>query len=87
MGDMDNSPAKGVYIEAYGWVASSKRKQSFVFKMLEAGRYEVSLPPGLYDVFISDASSIPRCKRMLVTSGKVSVWLLKLENDEANAHF
>ena len=87
MGDMDNTPAKGVYIEAYGWVASSKRMQSFVFKMLEAGRYEVSLPPGLYDVFISDASSIPRCRRMRVTSGEVNIWLLKLEIDEANAHF
>ncbi len=86
-GDMDNTPAKGVYVEAYGYVASSKSRQSFVFKMLEAGRYEVSLPPGLYDVFISDGSSIPRCRRMRVASGKVSIWLVKLEIDDANAHF
>ena len=86
-GDTDNTPATGVYVEAYGYVASSRSMQSFVFKMLEAGRYEVSLPPGLYDVFISDASSIPRCRRMLVTSGRVNVWLLKLETDDANAHF
>lgn len=86
-GDMDNTPAKGVYVEAYGYVASSKSRQSFVFKMLESGRYEVSLPPGLYDVFISDGSSIPRCRRMRVASGKVSIWLVKLEIDDANAHF
>ena len=86
-GDMDNTPAKDVYVEAYGYVARSKSSQSFVFKMLEAGRYEVSLPPGLYDVFISDGSSIPRCRRMRVASGKVSYWLVKLEIDDANAHF
>jgi hypothetical protein len=86
-GDMDNTPAERVYVEAYGYVASSKSRQSFIFKMLEAGRYEVSLPPGLYDVFISDGSSIPRCRRMRVTSGKVSAWIAKLKNDEVNAHF
>ena len=86
-GDLDNTPAKDVFVEAYGYVASSKSRQSFVFKMLEAGRYEVSLPPGLYDVFISDGSSIPRCRRMRVESGKVSYWLVKLEIDDANAHF
>jgi hypothetical protein len=86
-GDVDHTPAKGVYVEAYGYVASSRSRQSFVFKMFEAGRYEVSLPPGLYDVFISDGSSIPTCKRMRVTSGEVNVWTVKLEDDMVNAHF
>ncbi|HVC48504.1 MAG TPA: hypothetical protein VND90_14790 [Terracidiphilus sp.] len=86
-GDMDNTPAKGAYVEAYGYVASAKSMHSFVFKMLEAGRYEVSLPRGLYDVFISDGNSLPTCRRMRVTSGEVKVWTVKLKNDMGNAHF
>jgi hypothetical protein len=84
LGDMDNTPGPGVYVEAHGYSTSSRSYQSFVFKMLKPGRYEVSLTPGLYDVFISDGSSIPQCRRMRVTSGEVSVWTVKLRLDEAH---
>lgn len=81
-GDIDNTPADDVYVEAYGFVRKYDSKKSFVLKMSEAGRYEASLPPGVYDVFVSEGTSIPRCRRVLVNSGYTGYWTLKLEIDE-----
>jgi hypothetical protein len=81
-GDIDNTPADDVYIEAYGFVREHHAKESFVLKMSQAGRYELSLPPGVYDVFVSEGTSIPRCRRLLITSGYTGYWTLKLEIDD-----
>lgn len=81
-GDVDNTPAQNVYVEARGYVADIKAKKSFVLNMVRAGDYEVSLPPGVYDVFVSDSSSEPRCRRMRAAVGGLNTWLLKLETDE-----
>ncbi len=80
-GDVNNSPADDVYIEAHGYVVKDKTEKSFVFKMVHAGRYEVKIPPGVYDVFVSEGDSEPRCKRMLVVQGRTGYWTLKLETD------
>jgi hypothetical protein len=87
MGDIDNSPAKDVYVEARGYVVKFDAHKSFVSTMARAGRYEVTLPPGVYDVFVSDDSSEPRCRRMRIVPGGTSTWTLKLENDEVFTHF
>src|SRR5215813_4880616 len=70
-GDNDNTPANDVYVEAHGWVWADKDSsfKSFVLKMTHAGEYKTSLPPGVYDVFISEGGSVPRCKRVLVKDG------------------
>jgi hypothetical protein len=81
-GDVDNTPAEDVYVEAYGFVRSYGSKKSFVLKMSHAGQYEASLPPGVYDVFVSEGVSIPRCRRVLVTAGYTGYWTLKLEHDD-----
>lgn len=81
-GDVDNTPAQNVYVEAHGYVVKDKAEESFVFKMVRAGRYEGSIPPGVYDIFVSDSSSEPRCKRMQVAEGRTDYWTLKLENDD-----
>jgi hypothetical protein len=80
-GDNDNTPAANVYIEAHGHVQKSSSEKSFVFQMVRAGHYEVSLPPAVYDVFVSEGSSEPRCKRLLVNPGLRTFWNLKLEID------
>ena len=80
-GDIDNTPADDVYVEAYGFVRKYNTSKSFVLKMPKAGRYEASLPPGVYDVFVSEGTSIPRCRRVLITSGYTGYWTLKLEID------
>jgi hypothetical protein len=81
-GDVDNTPADDVYAEAYGFVRKYGSKKSFVLDSSRAGRYEASLPPGVYDVFVSEGTSEPRCRRMLIGAGKTSTWTLKLEIDE-----
>lgn len=80
-GDVDNTPANDVYIEAHGYVVKDKTEKSFVFQMTHAGRYEATIPPGVYDVFVSEGDSEPRCKRVLAVSGKTGYWTLKLETD------
>jgi hypothetical protein len=80
-GDANDTPANDVYVEAYGFVRQYGSEKSFVLKSPNAGRYEASLPPGVYDVFVSEGISIPSCKRVLVSAGSTSSWTLKLETD------
>ena len=81
-GDVDNTPATNVYVEAYGFVREYNSKKSFVLKMPRAGKYEASLPAGVYDVFVSEGTSIPRCRRVLIRPGLTGYWTLKLEIDD-----
>lgn len=83
-GDNDNTPANDVYAEAHGWVWADKDSsfRSYVLKMTHAGEYKTSLPPGVYDVFISEKGSVPTCKRLLVKEGLSTDWTLKLEMNQ-----
>jgi hypothetical protein len=83
-GDVDNTPANDVYIEAHGFVPKDSSEKSFVLKSSKAGRYEASLPPAVYDVFVSEGTSEPRCRRIRVRGGLPSTWTLKLEIDEVH---
>ena len=81
-GDNNNTPATYVYVEAHGFVPKYHTEKSFLLKSDGPGRYQASLPPAVYDVFVSDGTSIPRCKRVLVTAGHAGDWTLKLKIDE-----
>jgi hypothetical protein len=81
-GDTDNTPAINVYVEASGFMPKDGSRRSFVLNSAQAGRYEMSIPPGVYDVFVSEGTSEPRCRRMLISPGLTSTWTLKLEVDE-----
>ena len=81
-GDIDNTAATDVYIEARGFVEKSWSQKSFVLKMSQKGQYETTIPPGVYDVFVSEGSSTPRCRRVLIRPGFDSYWTLKLEIDD-----
>jgi len=80
--DVNRTPAHGVFIEAHGFAVNQVLEKSFVFTMMQAGRYEAVLPPGVYDVFVSEASSTPRCRRVLITGGYTGYWNLMLEHDD-----
>jgi hypothetical protein len=82
LGDVDNTPANNVYVEAHGFVPKYNSEKSFVLKRSTAGRYETSLPPAIYDVFVSEGTSEPRCRRMRIREGLPSTWTLKLDLDE-----
>src|SRR5438105_5919093 len=64
--DIDNTPANDVYVEAYGFVSEVRLSKSFVLKMQNKGQYQASLPAGVYDVFVSEGGSVPRCRRVLI---------------------
>jgi len=81
-GDVDNSPATNVYVEAYGFVRKYGTTKSFLLKSTGPGQYEASLSPGVYDVFVSEGTSTPRCRRVLITAGYTGTWTLKLEMDD-----
>jgi len=81
-GDVANTPADDVYIEAHGFVVKENAEKSFVLKKSRAGRYETSLPEGIYDVFVSEGTSEPRCRRIRIRPGLPATWTLKLEVDE-----
>lgn len=81
-GDNANSPAHDVYVEAYGFVKKSGAMKSFVLKMTDPGQFEGQLPSGIYDVFVSEDESVPRCRRVLITPGLPTYWTLKLEYDD-----
>jgi hypothetical protein len=70
-----------VYIEAHGFVQKYRSQKSFVLKMSRAGRYEAQIPPGVYDVFVSEGSSLPVCKRLVIKAGSMTDWSENLETD------
>jgi hypothetical protein len=80
----DNTPANGIYIEAHAYVVKYRSQKSFVLKMSHAGEYTVSFPSGIYDVFVSESSSWPTCRRMVIKSGAPTYWRLKLEVDDVH---
>src|SRR5215831_5204868 len=80
-GDIANSPADHVYVEAYGFGSNKQVRQPFVLQSSRKGEYKISLPPGIYDVFVSDEISEPRCKRVPIRPGEPTFWTLKLEMD------
>jgi len=81
-GDINNTPANDVYIEAHTSSAKSLEPASYVLKQVRAGRYESTLPPGIYDVFISEGNSVPRCKRVQIRPKYQTYWTVKLEDDD-----
>jgi len=81
-GDINNTPANDVYVEAHGFVRKVGSEKSFVLKMSQAGKYEASLTPGFYDIFVSEGASVPRCRRVLISPGFTGYWTLKLEIDD-----
>ena len=80
-GDANDTPANDAYVEAYGFVREYGSEKSFVLKSPSAGRYEALIPPGVYDIFVSEGISVPSCKRVLVNAGSTTSWTLKLETD------
>jgi hypothetical protein len=79
--DADKTPTTGAYIEAHSFNVNWVSEKLFVLKMVTPGRYEAALPPGVYDVFVSEASSTPRCRRVLI-NGHTPYWNLMLEHDD-----
>jgi hypothetical protein len=76
--DANTTPTTGAYVEAHSFNFNWVSEKSFVLKMVKPGRYEAALPSGVYDVFVSEASSTPRA---LVTADHTGYWKLMVEHD------
>ena len=83
-GDTDNTPAQNVIVEVHGYTLGLKSppETPIHLKASHDGRYEASLQPGLYDVFVSEGTSVPRCRRLPIKAGQTNYWTLKLEIDD-----
>jgi hypothetical protein len=85
-GDLNHSAAQNVYVEARGFVVSQRIEKSFVLVSSGvAGRYEGHVPAGIYNVFVSDESSYPQCKRLVIKDGRVNTWAVNLAFDNVNS--
>lgn len=80
--DAYKTPTTGAYVEAHSFNVNGVSEKSFVLRIVKPGQYEAALPPGVYDVFVSEASSMPRSKRVLINEGGGPVWSLMLEHDD-----
>lgn len=81
-GDVDNTPATDVIVEAVGQTPDHSWGKKVLLKASKKGQYEASLDAGIYDVFVSESGSMPRCRRLSVTSKSSMYWTLKLEDDD-----
>ena len=80
-GDVGNVPARNVYVHVRGYPDKYPSGVSTVLNATQEGRYEGVFAAGLYDIFVSEVSSVPRCKRVEIKADKSEFWVLKLEVD------
>jgi hypothetical protein len=69
-------PRAFVYVHGYGGTRSNQ------VVLDRNANFEISLPPGLYDVFVGETSSIPVCQRVEVSAGETTHFEAELNNDE-----
>jgi hypothetical protein len=81
-GDVDNTPATNVIVEVVGHALPGSWGKTVLLKASKDGQYEVSLEPGIYDVFVSEPGSMPRCRRLAIKPKSPMYWTLKLEIDD-----
>src|SRR5690348_11126306 len=74
----DDSQAR----DAFVYVRGCFGQPSAAITANRPGQFEKSLPPGLYDVFVSEGSSLPMCKRVEIRPDHAKVYTAKLEADE-----
>ena len=74
----DNSPARDAFVYVRGYFGPSPAAVS----PTKAGWFEISLQPGLYDVFVGEGSSLPRCRRIEIKANYTRMYTAKLEADE-----
>jgi hypothetical protein len=74
---IDNAPAR----DAFVYIREDIREISRNISASSPGMFEISLPPGLYDVFVSEGSSLPICKRVEIKVDDRKIFTAKLEPD------
>ena len=78
----NNSPSRDAFVYVRGYTRPVYKEVSVMPDKLREGWFELSLQPGLYDVFISEGSSLPMCRRVEIKAGRTRFYTAKLEADE-----
>lgn len=77
----DKQPYSNAVVYVRGYRPQYNGETSTILQASQKGRFEASLPPGLYDIFVSDASSIPMCKRVEIVANETEHYTASLTAD------
>jgi len=78
----DHFPAVHAFVAVRGYPPTSK--EVIALTPTKDGFFETSLPPGIYDVFVSEDSTFPACKRVKVAAGDIAHYEANLTVDIAS---
>jgi PEGA domain len=73
----DNSPLPRAYVLVHSCYGYGDK----VVKLDDGARYEVSLEPGFYDVFVAAPGYVPTCKKVVIVKGRTTQFTPKLQPD------
>jgi len=74
----ENAPITNAFVLAH----SGYGKLDGTAKLTQNRRFEVSLEPGVYDVFVAASGFAPMCKTVEIAAGKTTVLKARLLPDE-----
>jgi hypothetical protein len=64
----------------------NKRKNDRVLQTNSYGEYSIGLPPGFYDVFVSEVGFSPSCRKVWIRTGQTAVYDTMLVLDPVEIH-
>jgi hypothetical protein len=79
----DQGPSSSAFVLVRGYRPVFNGESSTMLKATHDGFFETRLPPGVYDIFVSEVSSVPMCKRVEIVGGNIEHYTanLKLDNE------
>jgi hypothetical protein len=79
--EYDGGPARDSLVYVRGYRPLPFGEVSINLSPTRAGWFETSLPPGLYDVYVSEWSSLPMCQRMEIAGDGIEYYRARLKPD------
>jgi hypothetical protein len=78
----NNAPACDSFVYVHGYRYQDNGEVSVAPSPAHEGWFEISLQSGLYDIFVTEESSLPMCRRVEVVAGHTRFYTAKLEADD-----
>ena len=80
IGDVADKAENAPISKAFMLVHRPDGQKDVIVKVSD-GRFDLSLVPGLYDVFVAASGFEPSCKKMKISQGQTAVFKARLEPD------
>ena len=77
----DRTPLTSAFVFVRGYRHVYRGELSTVLTQTKNSVFENSLPPGVYDVFVSHAGTLPTCKRVVIVAGQLAEFNANLKLD------